>query len=155
MGERESGCSSLDPAGWGRESDAGYRLLPGERLQRRPVPHRPPVTERIAETALAMNSPRRRVIRRGFYRRRARFGSAIDEAARLIDKDLDPRGGQPNVGRAGLRIAARHRLVNEERGAVEMESGNSAQVSEFARVECRFVPADRRSSVGNDQHHRN
>jgi len=72
------------------------------------------------------------VIRGRLYRGCARCGSAIDELIWLIDKDLDPRGGQINVGRARLCLAARYSLVNEERGAVDMKPGNSAEVQSSA-----------------------
>ena len=112
------------------------------------------MSERIREPSLAMTSPRRFVVRGRFYRSRARLGSAIDETAGLIDEDLDPRGRQSDLGRARLCLAARHSLVNEERGAVEMKPGDSAQVPELGGAKGGLVPADRRSSVGNDQHHR-
>jgi hypothetical protein len=109
----------------------------------------------VSETSLPMNSPRRFVIRGRLYRGCARCASAIDEAIWFMDKDLDPRGGQINVGRALLCLAARHGLVNEERGAVDMKSGNSAEIPKLGRAERRLVPSDRCSGVGNDQHHRN
>src|SRR5271170_388923 len=96
------------------------RVLPRERLQRRPVSDRPSMSERISEAALAMDSPRGLVIHWGLHRRRAGLASMIDEAARFINEDLDPRGGQADVGRARLCLPAWHGLVNEERRAVDM-----------------------------------
>ena len=109
---------------------------------------------RICEASLAVNSPRSLVICGRLYRRRARCASAIDKLIWRIDEDLDPRGRQTSVARAQLCLAARHSLVNEERGAVDMKTGNSAEVPKLGRAERRLVPTDRRSSVGNDQHHR-
>ena len=108
------------------------------------------MSERISEAALAMSSPRGFVVRGGFYRCRAGLASVIDEAAWLINEDLDPRGGQTDVGRARLCLPAWYSLVNEERRAVDMEPGNSAEVPELGRAECRRVPADCRSGVGDD-----
>ena len=90
--------------------------------------------ERIRETSLAMASPRDLMIGERLYVRSAGVGGSIDEAARFIDEDFDPRGGQPNVGRARLARLSWHGLVHEEWGAVQMQAGNSAQVPEFAGV---------------------
>ena len=90
--------------------------------------------ERIREASLAMSSPRGLMIRGRLCIRRAGFGGAIDEAAGFLDEDFDPRGGQPNVGRARLSRLAWYSLVHEEWGAVQMETGNSAQVPELART---------------------
>lgn len=112
------------------------------------------MSERISEAALAMDSPGGFVIREWFYRRRAGLDSLIDEAIWFINKDLDPRGGQADIGRARLPLAAWYSLVNEERRTVDVEPGNSAEVPELRRAERRCVPVDCRSSVGDDQHHR-
>lgn len=112
------------------------------------------MSKRIGEAALAMDSPRSFVIRGGFYRRCAGLAGVIDEAVWVIDEDLDPRGGQADVGRARLCLAAWYSLVNEERRAVDVEPGNSPKVPELGRADCRRVPADCRGSIGDDQHHR-
>jgi hypothetical protein len=92
------------------------------------------MSERIREASLAMSSPRSLMIRERFYLCSAGFGGAIDETAGFIDEDFDPRGGQPNVGRARLARLAWYSLVHEEWGAVQVKAGNSAQVPEFAGV---------------------
>lgn len=112
------------------------------------------MSERISEAALAMDSPRGFVIRGGFYRRRGGLASLIDEAVWIINEDLDPRGGEADIRRAQLCLPAWYSLVNEEWRAVYMETGNSAEVPELGRAECRRVPTNCRSSVGDDQHHR-
>lgn len=86
------------------------------------------MSERIGEAALAMDSPRGFVIRGGLNRRRAGLASTIDEAVRVIDENLDPRGRQAHVDRALLCLPARDSLVNEERRAAYMEPCNSTEV---------------------------
>lgn len=88
-------------------------VLPPERLQRRPVADRPSMSERIGEAVLMMDSPLCFVIRGGFYRGRPSLGSTIDEAARLINENLNARGGQADVGRARLCRPAWYRLVTK------------------------------------------
>lgn len=90
--------------------------------------------ERIREPSLAMSSPRGFAIDRRLYVGRAGFGGAIDEVARLIDEELDPGGGQPNVGRARLFRLAWYGLMYEEWGAVYMKAGHASQVPELARA---------------------
>ena len=109
----------------------------------------------IGKASLPMNSPRRFVIRGRLYGRCAGCASAIDEPIRLIDEYLDPRGGQSDVDRARLDLAAWHGLVNEERGAIDMKPGNAAEVPKLGRAERRLVPSDCRGSVRDNQHHRN
>jgi|HubBroStandDraft_6_1064221.scaffolds.fasta_scaffold485415_2 hypothetical protein len=110
--------------------------------------------ERIREPSLAMGSPRDLMIGERLYVGSAGVGGSIDEAAGFIDEDLDPRGGQPNIGRARLARLAWYGLVDKEWSAVQIKAGNSAQVPEFAGAERGPVPADRRGGVGDDQHHR-
>ncbi len=110
--------------------------------------------ERIGETSLAMGSPRDLMIGERLDVRSAGVGRSIDEPAGFIDEDLDPRGGQPNGGRARLTRLAWYGLVHKEWSAVQIKAGNSAQIPEFAGAERRLVPADRRGGVGDDQHHR-
>jgi hypothetical protein len=86
------------------------------------------MAERIRETSLAMGAPRGLMIRGWLHVRCAGFGGAIDEAVGLIDEDLDPRGGQSNVGRARLARLAWHGLVHEERSALEMKARNTAEI---------------------------
>lgn len=131
-----------------------WRALSRERRQRRAIPDRPSMSERIGEAALAMHSPRGFMVGRGFYRRRAGLPRVINEAVWFINEDLDPRGGQAGVARALLCLPAWYSLVNEERRAVDLKAGNSAEVPQLGGAQCRRVPADRRSRVGNDQHHR-
>ena len=80
--------------------------------------------ERIRETSLAMASPGGFMIGERLYVRSAGVGGSIDEAAGFIDEDFDPRGGQPNVGRARLARLTWYSLVHEERGTVQMKAGN-------------------------------
>jgi len=109
----------------------------------------------IGKASLPMNSPRRFVIRGRLYGRCAGCASAIDEPIRLIHEYLDPRGGQSDVDRARLDLAAWHGLVHEERGTIDMKPGNSAEVPKLGRAERRLVPSDCRGSVRDNQHHRN
>ena len=81
--------------------------------------------ERIREASLAMGSPRRFMIGERLDVRCAGVGGSIDEPAGFIDEDLDPRGGQPNVGRARLARPAGYCLVHEEWGAVQIQAGNA------------------------------
>jgi hypothetical protein len=153
MGESEA-ARQIPATPGHRTGHSQSRVLTRQRLQGRPVADRPPMSERIREAALTVNSPRGLMIRRRLYRRRAVLSSVIDEAARLIDEDLDPCGGEAHVGRARLRVPARYGLVNEERRAADVEPGYSAEVPELGRAERRRVPVDCGSSVGHDQHHR-
>jgi hypothetical protein len=110
--------------------------------------------ERIGETSLAMGSPRRLMIGRMLDIRRAGRGGAINEPSGLLDEDLDSSGGHANGGGTWLLHLAWDGLMHKERGAVEVEPGDPAQVPEHARTECRPVPADGGGSIGDDQHDR-
>ena len=130
-------------------------VLSREGFEWRPIANRPPMSERIPEAALSMSSPRNFVLDERFYVCRPALGRAIDQIARVIEEDLDSRRGQPGVGWARLPRLSWNDLVHEERGAAQMEAGDSAEVPEFASAKRRLVPVDSRAGVANDQHHRN
>jgi hypothetical protein len=112
------------------------------------------MTEWIRKASLAMRPPWSIVVRYRFHIGRSGLGSPFYEIVGRIDENLDPGGGQAHVCRARLLLLSRHSFMEKERRTVEVKPGNPTKVPQLVSAERFRIPADRCSSVGHDQHHR-
>ena len=55
-------------------------------------------------------------------------GCPLDELARVIDEDFDPRRGQADLDRAWLCFPSRYGLVEHEWRIAEVKTGDTAEV---------------------------
>jgi hypothetical protein len=59
------------------------------------------------------------------------LGCLLDELARVVDEDLDPRGGKAHLDRTWLGFSAWYGLVEHERCPAQVKPGNTAKVPQF------------------------
>ena len=108
--------------------------------------------ERIREASLPVCSPRGLVHGHVLDVRRTMSSRAVDQVVGIVDEYLDPRGGQPDFGRARLTFFAWYCFVQKERRATQVEPGHPIQVPQLSRAERCPVPTDRSAGVRHDQH---
>jgi hypothetical protein len=86
------------------------------------------VAERVAEAALTVRSPGHAVILDSGSGGCSSSDSTFDESIRIIGKHLDPGARDPSLARAGLGGIPGVDLVEEERGAIDLQASHSAKV---------------------------
>ena len=111
------------------------------------------MAERVVEAALAVRSPGHFVILDTGACGGSSCGRARNEAVRVIHEYLYARARDSESVRAALSRVARVDLVQEERGAIDLKSGDTTQVPELCRAERVLVPRYGDLGVGHDQHH--